>query len=463
MSKKRTRRQKAIIRRRIFFSVCIVLLVSMIALLGTVVNFFIKSSHSTKADPPVSSDTAPVVSQEPKEPYVVSTATVLSIGDVMAHAPQIKGAYRPATGDYDFSAFFKETKSYFTAADLAAANLELTFGGPESGSYRGYPTFNTPDELADNIKDAGIGLLLTVNNHSYDTGLTGLKRTVSVLQEKGIPYTGTRQAPEEDKFLVRDVKGIKIGIAAFTYETTNANSAAGRKYLNGITLSTEANDLVNSFSYANIDAFYLTAEQMINDMKNRGAEFITFYMHWGEEYQLKANTWQKNIAQKLCNLGVDIIIGGHPHVVQPIELLTSEDGTRNTICVYSLGNAVSNQRRELISACRTGHTEDGLMFTYTLDKYSDGKVVLKAVDAIPTWVNRYSGGSGFLYTIYPLETEKFGSEKYGFTGENLNDTTQSYLRTKKTIAEGLTQCQQYLGCTVRFAEPQTDTTSTTTP
>lgn len=447
MARKRTKRQKAIIRRRIFFTVCALLLVGLITLIITAVNLI---SNSIKTKEPESSDISSIVQSEPKEPKLVSEITVLSIGDVMAHSTQIKGAYNSSTGEYDFSAFFKETKSYFKAADMTAANLELTFGGEKAGSYRGYPSFNTPDSLADTIRDAGISLLLTSNNHSYDTGLSGLKRTVSVLKEKGIAYTGTRELPEEEKYIIRDVKGINIGIASFTYETTNAQSTPGRKYLNGILLSEEANDLVNSFSYVNIDAFYQTAEQIIANMKKNGAEFITFYMHWGEEYQLKQNTWQKQIAQKLCDLGVDIIIGGHPHVVQPIELLTSSDGTRNTVCVYSLGNAVSNQRRELISSCRTGHTEDGLMFSYTLQEYSDGKIVLKAVDAIPTWVNRYSGGGGYLYTIYPLESSNYGSEKYGFSGENLNDTTTSFERTKKIISEGLTQCQKALGCEIRF-------------
>lgn len=447
--KPRTRRQKAIIRRRIFLSVCAIALVALIAFTVALVSLITKDlGENKKQNTPSTTSTV----SETQEPKLVSTVNVLSIGDIMCHAPQLKGGYNQSTDSYDFSPFFKEISKYFKTADLSIGNLEVTFGGKENGGYRGYPSFNTPDELADNIKNAGISLLLTANNHSYDTGLSGLVRTASVLSEKGISYTGTRQTANESKYIIKDVKGIKIGVANFTYETTNAESESGRKYLNGNKLASEANDLINSFSYTNIENFYAQAESIINDMQKNGAEFISFYLHWGEEYQLKENTWQKSIAQKLCNLGVDIIIGSHPHVVQPIELLYSEDGQNTTVCAYSLGNAVSNQRRELISSCPTGHTEDGLIFTYTLEKYSDGTVTLLKVDAIPTWVNKYQGNNGSQYTIYPIESADFGSTNYQFTGANLTDTKESFERTKNIISEGLTSCQNHLGCEVRFKE-----------
>ncbi len=459
MKKQYTRRQKAIIRRRIFICVCVAILIGLTAIIATFVNFIIGLSDKKDNNPVSSAPSSSVSSQvsEPEEeenkpPQIVSTATVLNIGDIMAHSTQLTGAYNSSSGEYDFSAFFKETKPIFEKADLVTANLEVTFGGKEAGEFRGYPSFNTPDSLADTIKDAGISLLLTSNNHSYDTGLAGLKRTARVLTEKGIEFTGTSETPNTKNYIIKEVNGIKIGIADFTYETTNAEGEAGRKYLNGIRLDTDANDLVNSFSYTNIDAFYKTAEEMISGMKEGGAEFITFHMHWGEEYQLSANTWQKSIAQKLSNLGVDMIVGGHPHVVQPIELIHSEGSDHTTICVYSLGNAVSNQRRELISSSPNGHTEDGLIFSYTLSKYSTGDVVLIAVDATPTWVNKYSGGGGYQYTIYPVTSETSAASDYGFSGANLDDTKQSFTRTKKIIGEGLRECQEHLGCEITFSE-----------
>ena len=138
--------------------------------------------------------------------------------------------------------------------------------------------------------------------------------------------------------------GIKIGIVNFTYETKGSDPE--RKYLNGGAISKDANRYINTFSYQRIESFYTEAEEVINAMKQDGAEFISFYMHWGEEYQLSANTWQKSIAQKLSNLGVDIIIGSHPHVIEPVELIHSEDGQNTTVCLYSTGNAILRKRTD---------------------------------------------------------------------------------------------------------------------
>ena len=146
-------------------------------------------------------------------------------------------------------------------------------------------------------------------------------------------------------------------------------------------------------------------------MKEAGADYVVFYMHWGNEYQTSPNTWQKTIAQKLSNLGVNMIIGSHPHVIQPVELIHSEDGESTTVCLYSTGNYVSNQRQELMDSCPSGHTEDGLLFSFTLTKNADG-TVLSDLDLIPTWVNKYRGGSGYQYTVYPLENPDDGSTKY---------------------------------------------------
>lgn len=438
--KQRTRRQKAILRRNIFLTSCAVVLIAAIALIC-----FVVSSISSKPDTnSSSSQTQSVQSGEntqsvpsTPEPEPDTTATVLSIGDIMVHQTQLTGA--KTSEGYDFSDFFKETDAHYKKADLTIGNLELTFGGSESGSFKGYPAFNTPDQLADAIKDSGINMLMTSNNHSNDTGFFGLKRTANVLKEKGLEFTGTKETLQDPKYIVKEVNGIKIGIANFTYETPGSDP--DRKYLNGGAIKKEANDYINTFSYQRIEKFYTEAQEIITDMKNNGAEFISFYMHWGEEYQLTANTWQKSIAQKLSNLGVDIIVGGHPHVVQPIELIHAEDSNRTTICVYSLGNAVSNQRRELMSSSPKGHTEDGIMFSYTLKK-SNGTVSLQSVDIIPTWVKKYSKGSGYKYTIYPID----GTEYSGISSK----LEESLNRTKAIVKDGLNECQKHLGCEVTF-------------
>lgn len=439
MAKVRTKRQKAIIKRRIFLCCLCLITAATIALLGLTVRGLASLGKKGQGNSSSSEKT-------PKEPYIVSSATVVNTGDIMVHSTQLDGAYDKSAKQYDFSAFFKYTEEYFKQADMATANLEVTFGG-SSIKYSGYPAFNTPDSLADAIKNAGINFLVTSNNHCYDTGLSGLKRTVSVLNEKGIPFTGTRDNTDTKAYTVKTVNGIKIGIANYTYEN---KSEVGTKSINGRIISTDANALINSFNYDRIEEFYTSARETVEDMRADGAEFITFYMHWGEEYQLTPNRYQEAIAQQLSNLGVNLIIGDHPHVIQPISLIHSEDSQNITICAYSLGNAVSNQRRELlVPECTTGHTEDGMLFYYTLDKYSDGKVVLSGLDCIPTWVNKYKGGSGYLYSIIPLENESFAAS-LGLDSSVQSKAAASYERTKAILKDGLTECQSAIGCEITF-------------
>lgn len=443
MSKKRTKRQKAIIKRRIFLTCSAAVLIAVIALIAFSVNALIKGSDNDKDTP---SDNKNISSAASSEAVPETYATVISTGDIMVHSTQLTGA-KTSSGEYDFSAFFKETAPYFKAADLAVANLEVTFGGSESGSYSGYPVFNTPDSLADTIKASGLNFLITANNHAYDTGLYGLKRTAQVLKQRGIEFIGTRETTDDLNFAVKEINGIKIGFANFTYETSG--KTAGRKYLNGAIIAGEANDLINSFSYDRIDEFYATSANMINEMKSGGANYIVFYMHWGNEYKLSPDTWQKTIAQKLSNLGVNMIIGSHPHVIEPVELIRSEDGESTTVCIYSMGNCVSNQRQEIMDSCPTGHTEDGVLFSFTLKKAKDG-VTLNSLDLIPTWVNKYKGGSGYQYTVYPLESAEDGSQKYSLDSAAAAKAAKSFERTKAIVAAGLTECQQAIGCEITF-------------
>lgn len=437
---KRTKRQQAIIRRRIFFICCAAVLVAAAALIAFTVNALINRGAETDKGGNSSQGSAAASSAVQE-----TTATVLSTGDIMVHSTQLDGA-KTADGGYDFTPIFKEVSAYFGKADLSVANLEVTFGGTQSGKYSGYPAFNTPDSLADAIKASGLNYLITANNHCYDTGLFGLKRTTQMLKERGIEFTGTKETNNDPSYTVKEINKIKIGIANFTYETSG--QLAGRKYLNGAIIAEEANSLINTFNYDKIDEFYSAAQGMISGMKSEGAEFILFYMHWGNEYQLTPNTWQKTIAQKLSNLGVDMIIGSHPHVVQPVELIHSEGGG-TTVCLYSTGNFVSNQRKELMDSCPSGHTEDGMLFSFTLKKNGSG-TVLSDLKLIPTWVNKYRGGSGYLYTVYPLENADDGNTKYSLDAASARRAADSYARTKAIVAAGLTECQQSIGCEITF-------------
>ena len=438
--KKKTKRQKAIIRRRIFVTVLSLFLVAVIALLAFVINAVFKTSDnpgenisSQNSSSQQNDDNSS--SSKPSKKEI--TATVLNTGDILIHDNILWGAEQ-SDGSYDFSKLFKEAKSYITKADYAVANLEVTLGGTEAGNYRGYPGFNSPDSLLDYVKADGFDMLLTANNHCLDTGLAGLKRTVQQLKTKGFDFLGTKETTDDPTYIVKDINGIKIGMVAYTYGTNSSASGAG--------------SLINYFSSSNLNKFYTDAQSVIDSMKADGAEAIVFYMHWGNEYHTKPNTYQKAAAQQLCNMGVDVIVGGHPHVLQPVELIYAEGSDHTTVCLYSMGNSISNQRiSEMTGLCETGHTEDGVLFNYTFTKNSDGEVSLTAVDIIPTWVDRYGTPRNYQYTMYPLETSDM-AENYGLDADTVAKAKASYERTKKIMQKGLTECQQHLGCEIRFAE-----------
>ena len=241
--------------------------------------------------------------------------------------------------------------------------------------------------------------------------------------------------------LPAEVGGIKVGMAAYTYATSAVN---GRPSLNYEAEVTQVG-LVNYFTYDNLDAFYSEMQSLLSQMRSDGAEATMLYIHWGTEYSLQADSAQRMIAQKMCDLGVDVIVGGHPHVVEPMELLTSSSDSRHkTAVIYSLGNAVSNQRRDLMTL-NTGHTEDGAVFTVTFEKYADGGVYVADVNVMPTWVNLHSVDEKQEYNIVPLEDARRTEWQnlYGLDAAALANAVASYDRTMNIVGPGLEQCRSY--------------------
>ena len=422
-------------------------MVCLVSLICVTAAYFATSKDVNLKDIFIETTTTEPTTTEPTTttaapPSVTSTVTIRSAGDVLIHIPVYQNA-RKSDGTYDFSHIFTYSEDIISDCDYFVANLETTLGGTNGRSYSGFPRFNSPDSIVDALKGAGVDCLLTANNHSYDTNGPGVKRTLDKIEEAGLDYTGSRQTTENLQYLVKKVDGIKFGFACYTYETPTTE---GRKALNGLLVDTATAPLINSFNPAKPDSFYEELSANMKQMKKKGAEFIVVYIHWGEEYQLSQNIKQQEIAQKLCDLGVDVIIGGHPHVVQPMDLLTSTDGKHKTVCIYSVGNFLSNQRRNLMGL-KTGHTEDGVIFEMNFSKYSDGTVMLDSVDAIPTWVHLYSEGGKKVHSIVPLEgnldkkAEKLGLTK---TGDGLAQAKASKARTEALVGEGEKKCNDYL-------------------
>ena len=369
---------------------------------------------------------APVSSEE-REPISV---TLGCTGDILIHTPILE-AYE-ASG-YDFNDMFRYVNPYFSKYDYMVANLEVTLAG-ETRKYNGFPTFNTPDTIVDAAQQNGIDMLLTANNHCYDTGKAGFDRTVQVLAQKQMDHIGTRTAADKP-YLVKDIGGIQFGLINYTYET--ARSKSGRKTLNGIALQEESEALVNSFNYDNLEAFYNELAAHMESMKADGAEVVILYIHWGNEYKLEPNSYQKSIAKRLADLGVDVIIGGHPHVVEPIEIIESEVTGKQTVCLYSLGNAVSNQRIQFMDM-KTGHTEDGMIFETTFTKNPDDTIVLERINVVPIWVYMHTDTSKH-YHMLPLDKAIDWQSTFGIDAQTAATAQKSYERTMELVNTGLSQ------------------------
>ena len=397
-----------------------------------------------EGEPPVQTEVA-----QPEEPVPIiktSTATVAATGDVLMHYPVIKTGLDSATGEYNFDSIFTYFDDYVSAADYAVANLETTLCGLDNGyKYQGYPRFNCPDGIVGSMQRAGFDMLLTANNHTYDTGETGFLRTLSVIDGSGLARLGTNADGSEPKYTIQDVNGIKIGMICYTYETEDDDLV--HKSLNGIRLTEKASGLINTFSYQRLEEFYAELEGHLKAMKAEGAQASILFLHWGNEYQTQENDYQRAMAQAVCDLGVDVIVGGHPHVVQPVELLTSQtEAEHRTVCLYSMGNAVSNQRIEQIPSAG-GYTEDGVLFRVTFARYSDGTILLESADVLPTWVNLTTGveSGKKAYEIIPLDRSITDwKNAFTLTEEEYAEAEKSYERTMSIVGEGLEQVRQTL-------------------
>lgn len=289
------------------------------------------------------------------------------VGDIMGHEPQFLAALQPDK-TYEYRDNYRFVKPYLSAADVAVANLEVTLAGPP---YSGYPMFSSPDALALALKDAGFDVLQTANNHTCDKGSKGVKRTLDVLDSLGFEHFGSYRSPQEHDAshpLIKDVKGLKIALLNYTYGT------------NGMPVPTGT--VVNQIDTTQI-------RQDLGNAKKSGADFIIATYHWGLEYQRTESPDQRMVANFSAKHGADLVIGGHPHVVQPIKKVA---GLRDSVwVVYSLGNYVSNQRDR--------YKNGGIMVEVTLVKTAD-KTYLKDMAYVPVWVYKKSTPK-VSYTLIP--------------------------------------------------------------
>ena len=350
-------------------------------------------------------ETPSVTEDKQKEEPI--TLQITAVGDIMVHGPQLKAQWNEQAKTHDFHNNFQFVKAYIQQADLALCNLETTFGGKERG-YSSFPLFNSPDTLADALREAGFHGASTANNHTLDTGLAGVLRTLDVLEEKEIAAFGTRRNTSESSFQILEHKGIKIGLTAYTYETPPWGEF---KTLNAIKIPKGAEALIDSFGYQALTKELEKLKERIQQMKAEGAELVIFYLHWGNEYEQEPNPVQRQIAQYLAEEGADIIFGSHPHVLQPMELIQTAE--KETLVVYSMGNFLSNQRYEIL---KNRHTEDGIIVNVLLRKdRQNAPLKIEGVTYIPTWIHRYRKGQKLVFEILPLPAALEKPDAYNLT------------------------------------------------
>jgi len=427
------RKTKAYIRRRRKIKALIRLGVTVILFAAVIVGAVLlisKTCGGSKQPEEV------VYKPGPPVPAVESSATIAATGDILIHDSVRYGA--ETDSGFDFSESFAGVAGYWGSYDYMIANLEVPCGGEESGEYRGYPGFNAPDEIVRDLKAAGVDMLLTANNHAYDCGAFGLTRTQDVIKEQGLDYVGTRKSASDSYVLIKDVNGIKFGFSCYTYDTRE--NPDDWKSLNGISMSEESVDLINSFTYSDLQSLYNSISSDLKTMEAEKCDVTVFFMHWGEEYMDNPNELQTEIAQQMCNMGIDVIIGGHPHVIQQMQVLQSETGGNATVCLYSMGNTLSSQRKEVMDPEEPrGYTEDGLTISVSYEKFNNGKIRLKEVNILPTWVDVRNDG---VYALVALDQSMITNK---WQTSHLDEAIDSYNRTLERIGYAYPALREWLG------------------
>lgn len=306
----------------------------------------------------------------------------------MCHTPQIE-ASKTDGGDYDFEPTFEYVKKILSSADITAGNLETTIGD-SNDKFTGYPRFRSPSEFLIALKNSGFDFLFTANNHSIDYGEEGVLKTIKHLKENKIHYTGSFESfSDYDSLRIFEHNGFKICMIAATYGTNGINIPPNKKHLINI---------------INLD----TLKNQITKAREKKIDLVIINLHFGDEYSTKPNSFQKMVVDSLISYGADIIIGNHPHTLQPIEVRKSTNSKIDSIVIaYSLGNFLSNQRQIL--------TATGAILIIEIEKeLNNDSLKLKDLEVIPTYVFKGKIKSKVDYRIIPITQETLTSDSIKF-------------------------------------------------
>ena len=377
----------------------VLILLFIIILFIFLFNFFI-NMESNNTEISQTSSNEEKIAQEEIKPDV--TFSLTAIGDIMCHNTQYWDAYQKETDTYDFSYVFENVKDYIAAGDVSIANIETSFAGKERG-YSNYPVFNSPDELARDVKKAGLDIITTAGNHCLDMGYSGLSRTIDVLKNNGIEQLGTYKSQEErDTIFIKEVKGVKIAFIDYTYGTNGIPVPSGKEYCVNL-----------------IDKNLIKKD--IEVAKSQNVDMIVACMHWGDEYKTKANKEQEDLADFLFKNGVNVIIGNHPHVLEQMEkrTITLEDGTtQDGFVIFACGNFICDQNAE--------NTRNSIILNLDITRHSNGKVTVDKANYIPIYM--YKGATGKLRRMKVLDIEKSIANFENGTDTSIGQSTYNDLK-----------------------------------
>lgn len=297
-------------------------------------------------------------------------------GDIMAHMGQVNHAYYYGGQNYDFSSQFEYIDDFVKDSDLSFGNFETSINPDLDPS--GYPRFTTPVEYIRDIKNAGFDVLSTANNHSADSGEKGIFDTINYMDKEDMAHAGTR-VKDGKRFIYQNVKGLKLAFLSYTY---------GINGLEGVIEENKPEDLINFLDPEEI-------QRDIKKVKEDGADFVVVYPHWGNEYESYPSQYQITLGRNMVDWGADLVIGNHPHVVQPAEHYKSKDG-RDGYIAYSCGNFVSMQSLESLGDIRCEHS---VAFDIKLTKDNE-KTIIDSVEFYPIWVGHGSDEYGSFAKVY---------------------------------------------------------------
>lgn len=314
----------------------------------------------------------------------------LAVGDNLMHQKLLDEAKHE--GEYDFSSYYANIQSVIQKVDLSFVNQETIFGGKDLG-YSGYPLFNTPDEMAQNLHDVGFDVVNGATNHSFDKGEKAITHSIQLMKQfQDMTYLGLYDSQEErDTIQVVEKNGIKISFLSYN-QLTNGNYVP------------------HSYTYNPFDKALIQ-----KDVENAKeiSDFVVVSCHWGNEYDTDANSFQKEYAQFMADLGVDVIVGTHSHTLEPTQWIDGKDGHR-TLVAYSLGNFISGMMEE--------ETQLGGMLSLDFVK-KDNQLSIENVTITPL-VNHYrvknvnqAYETRYDFTVYRLKdyTEDLASQ-HGLNG-----------------------------------------------